>query len=82
MAQDRYRLQEDGALLTLWDESEGVGLQFRRGDTLQAYTAAIVISNTEILSTEDGVARLSKIQEQLTAKARELYPEEFREIQG
>jgi len=82
MAQDRYKLQEDGALLTLWDESEGVGLQFRRGDTLQAYTAALVLSNTDILSTEEGVSHLTKIQEQLTAKARELYPEEFREIQG
>lgn len=82
MAQDRYKLQEDGALLTLWDESEGVGLQFRRGDTLQAYTAALVLSNTDILSTEEGVSHLTKIQEQLTAKARELFPEEFREIQG
>ena len=82
MAKDRYRLQEDGELLTLWDEPEGVGLQFRRGDSLQAYTAAIVLRSTDILSTEEGVSRLSKIQEQLTAKARELYPEEFREIQG
>ena len=82
MAKDRYRLQEDGELLTLWDEPEGVGLQFRRGDSLQAYTAAIVLRSTDILSTEEGVSHLSKIQEQLTAKARELYPEEFREIQG
>lgn len=82
MAKDRYRLQEDGELLTLWDEPEGVGLQFRRGDSLQAYTAAIVLRSTDILSTEEGVSHLSKIQEQLTAKARELYPEEFREIRG
>lgn len=31
-----YKIEKDGNLTTIWDEAEGIGLQFAEGDTLQA----------------------------------------------
>lgn len=72
-----YRTEKNGNLITLWDDQEGIGLQFKEGESLQRYTSEIVIKDTAILSTEDGIAHLSKVQEALTAFAEAQYPKEF-----
>lgn len=72
-----YRTEKNGELITLWDDAEGVGLQFKEGESLQRYTSGVVLKDTAILSTEEGVAHLSKVQEALTAYAEAHYPKEF-----
>lgn len=72
-----YRTERNGNLITLWDDTEGIGLQFKEGETLQAYTSGVVLRDTAILSTEEGVAHLSKVQAELTAYAEAHYPKEF-----
>ena len=42
-----YRKEQNGDLITLWDDTEGIGLQFKEGETLQGYTSGIVVSLRE-----------------------------------
>ena len=72
-----YRKEQNGNLITLWDDTEGIGLQFKQGETLQRYTSSVVMKDTAILSTEEGVAHLSEVEKALTAFAEAHYPKEF-----
>lgn len=73
----KYRTERNGNLITLWNDAEGIGLQFKEGETLQRYTSGVVIRDNAILSTEEGVAHLNKVQEELTAYAEIHFPKEF-----
>lgn len=73
----KYRTEKNGNLITLWNDAEGIGLQFNEGETLQEYKTGIVIKDTALLSTEEGVRHLTEVQAELTAYAKERYPKEF-----
>lgn len=72
-----YKIEKDGNLTIIWDEAEGIGLQFAEGNTLQEYKTGVVIKDTALLSTEEGVRHLTEVQAELTAYAKEHYPKEF-----
>ena len=73
----KYRTERNGSLITLWDDGEGVGLQFKEGETLQGYTSGIVLRDEGILNTEEGIAHLSEVEARLTAYAEAHFPREF-----
>lgn len=73
----KYRTEKNGNLITLWNDAEGIGLQFNEGDTLQEYKTGVVIKDTALLSTEEGVRHLTEVQAELTAYAKKHYPKEF-----
>lgn len=75
MAQ-KYRVEKDGTKVTIWNDTDGIGLQFTEGGTLQRYTSSLVIKGYD-LSTEAAVKHLNEVQEQLTEYAATLYPKEF-----
>lgn len=72
-----YRTERNGSLITLWDDTEGIGLQFKEGETLQGYTSGIVVRDDGIFTTEEGIAHLSEVTEALTAFAEAHFPKEF-----
>ena len=72
-----YKIDKDGNLTTIWDEAEGIGLQFAEGDTLQEYNRGLVIKDSHLPSTEEGVRHIIDVQAELTAYARKHYPKEF-----
>lgn len=74
---DKYKTETNGNQITIWNETEGVGLQFTEGEPLQRYTASIVLRDTTSLSTEEGVKEITEIQAALTRYAEEQYPKEF-----
>ena len=70
--------EKTGSQITIWHEEKGVGLRFIEGETLQAYTADLVMNNpSEFCETEDGIKVLIKLREELTEYATEKYPKEF-----
>lgn len=75
-----YRKEQNGDLITLWDDTEGVGLQFRQGETLQKYVSSAVVKNEALYSTEKGVAHLNEVLRAITTFAEAHYPREFKEI--
>lgn len=72
----KYRVENDGSKVIIWNDADGIGLQFTAGGTLQRYTSSIVIKGYS-LSTEATVRHLDEVQEQLTEYAATLYPKEF-----
>lgn len=71
----KYRIEENGEKVTVWDDGAGVGLRFTKGDTLQRYTSELITTG----ETSD-VATLSAISNALTDYAATLYPFEFEPI--
>lgn len=78
MAQ-QYRVEKDGSRVTIWNDADGIGLQFKAGDRLQRYTSSLILKGYS-LSTEAAVKHLNEVQEQLTEYAATLYPKEFKAI--
>ncbi len=72
---ERYRIEQQDGKTTIWDDSEGVGLRFNTGDTLQRYTS-------ELITTGDpkDVETLNTISEALTEYAAVNFPKEFKPI--
>lgn len=75
-----YKTEKNGKLVTLWDEAEGIGLQFEEGETFAGLTASVVIRDWSILETEDGVKQVSEVSNELREYARANYPNEFKEL--
>lgn len=73
----KFRIERNGSLITIWNDAEGIGLQFTEGEALQAYTSGIILQDTAILSTEEGVAKVSELQAELTEYAVIHFPKEF-----
>lgn len=73
---EKYRVEKDGSKVTIWNDTDGIGLQFTVGDILQRYNSSIVVKGYS-LSTEAAVKHLNEVQEQLTEYAATLYPKEF-----
>lgn len=73
---EKYRVEKNGSKVTIWNDTDGIGLQFTTGDSLQRYNSSIVIRDYS-LSTEAAVKHLNEVQEQLTEYAATLYPKEF-----
>ena len=76
----RYRIEKDGDTITIWDDTEGIGLQFKEGETLQRYNGSIVMKDPSILETESGVEHVKIISRLLNEYAAELYPFEFKPL--
>lgn len=77
----KVRATTDNGKVILWDEESGVGLQFTEGETLQLYTATIVLADPAKMETEVGVKEVSRISQLLTDEAAALYPKEFAPMQ-
>ena len=75
-----YRVERDGTTITIWDDKEGIGLQFKEGETLQRYNGSIVMKDPSILETESGVEHVKIISRLLNEYAAELYPFEFKPL--
>lgn len=76
---EKYRVEKDGSKVTIWNDTDGIGLQFTVGDILQRYNSSIVVKGYS-LSTEAAVKHLNEVQEQLTEYAATLYPKEFKKM--
>lgn len=72
---------KQGNTITLMDEVRGVGIQFTEGETLQRYTAALVMADTDRLNTPEGVEEVSRIQAELIEEAAKRHHKEFAEMQ-
>lgn len=75
-----YRKEINGQIITLWDDSNGIGLQFKEGETLQRYTHSVIITRNELTATEEGLTLISKVSNVLTEAAAQQYPKEFAPI--
>lgn len=74
------RTVKENGVITIWNETEEVGLQFKEGETLSGYTAAIILSNPSIIETEEGAERVAQISNILREQAAKEYPKEFNPI--
>ena len=77
---DRCTTQEEGGSVILWDNEREIGLKFKKGETLQRYSSAIVLKNWELLKTGKALSTLEEASQALTEKAAELFPMEFQEL--
>jgi hypothetical protein len=73
----KYSTEKDGKQITIWNDTERVGLRFMEGETLQRYSSQIVLADAQRTGTEEGVADVTKIREELTEYAEQHYPKEF-----
>lgn len=73
-----YRTEKNGSTITLWDDAQGVGLQFTEGEKMQEYTASLVVKHPEAMQTEEGVKNLSEVSNALHEYAQAHFPEEFK----
>lgn len=76
----KYKIEKNGTPVTITDVSTGIGLCFTEGESLQRYTASIVVPEISIMETEDGVRRVGEISRELEEYATGIYPKEFAEI--
>ncbi len=74
---NEYNEEKDGKQVTLWNETEGVGLRFMEGEPLQRYEAAIEVRDTTRLTTEEGIKGVNALVEELNKEAERRYPKEF-----
>lgn len=75
-----YRTEKNGSTITLWDDAQGIGLQFTGGEPFAGLNASLVVKNPETLQTEEGVKNLSEVSNALHAYAQTHFPEEFKPI--
>ena len=73
-----FRVEEDGELITIWDDSEGIGIRFEKGDRLAQYRLNDIVENRTILTTDEGMRKLNETRHRLLSFARERFPREFR----
>lgn len=73
---EKYTEERNGSIITLW-ASNGVGIQFKEGDSLQRYTHSIVIRNGYSLSTEEAVKEMNDTANLIVEYAATRYPKEF-----
>ena len=76
----KYKIEKNGKAVTITDVSTGIGLCFTEGESLQRYTASLVVPEISIMETEDGVRRVGEIPRELEEYAAGIYPREFAEI--
>ena len=76
----KYKIEKNGKAVTITDVSTGIGLCFTEGESLQRYTASLVVPEISIMETEDGVRRVGEISRELEEYATGIYPKEFAEI--
>lgn len=76
----KYRTEQNGNLITLWDDNERVGIQFKQGEILQRYTLNVMVIDTPKLSTLEGINAMNKATEALITYAEKHYPHEFQHI--
>lgn len=73
----KYRKEQNGDVVTIWDDAAGIGLQFKQGETLQRYTAAVVVRDAAKLSNAEDLERVNAVVDAITSEAAKQYPEEF-----
>lgn len=72
----KVRTEKQKGVITLWDDGSGIGLRFQEGESLQRYTAQVVLKDTE-----KGVEEIERVSNLLTEEAATLYPYEFAPLQ-
>lgn len=77
-APEKYRVEEDGTSRTIWDDEEGIGLRFTKGERLSRHLAEIVLKDSDRMSTEEGMRILEEVHRRLLSFAEERFPEEFK----
>lgn len=75
-----YRIERDGTTITIWDDKEGIGLQFKEGENLQRYSSSLVLKDFSILETESGIEHVKVISRLLNEYAAKIFPFEFRPL--
>lgn len=73
----KFRTETDGRQITIWNDTEGIGLRFTEGETLQKYNSQIVVADAHRTGTGEGVADVTQTMQELTKYAEEHYPKEF-----
>ena len=71
-----FRVSEEEETRTIWDDSRGIGLRFRKGERLSRYLLTDVVPHN-LLTTEDGMRILDETRHHLLNFAIENFPEEF-----
>lgn len=77
----QYRTEKDGNQVTIWDDTEGVGIRFTEGETQQGYTATAIIKRPDQVTTPRRIERITKAITEITLYAEKQYPAEFAELQ-
>lgn len=77
-----YRTETNGDTITLWNDDEGIGLQFKKGERLQRYQSSLIVKDPSLMETGGGIVHLNEVGAALTLYAIENYPEEFKEIKS
>lgn len=73
-ARARYRVEETGGVVTVWDTGKRCGFRFKRGDTLARYTFALITPGRP--STPDAKA-IDAATGEFMRYAAERFPAEF-----
>jgi hypothetical protein len=75
-----YKEITEGDLISIVNEDEGIGLRFKKGESLQRYTSSILVKDKDLLTTEEGCAKIIRISNEITEYAAQQYPEEFKKL--
>lgn len=74
---EKYRTEKDGKQITIWNDTEEIGLRFMEGEPQQRYTASIVVADPTAITTAEALENVTRTQDNLTRYAEEQYPKEF-----
>lgn len=74
-----YATERNGNQITIWNETEEIGLQFTEGESMQRYMSC-VRADPKVL-TYYGLDQINQIVNELTQYATAEYPYEFQELQ-
>ena len=77
-ARPEFRVEEGEKFITIWDDSEEIGIRFERGDILAQHRLTDIVRDRSILTTTEGMRKLDETRLKLIGFAREKYPREFR----
>lgn len=72
-----FKVEETESTITITDETEGIGIRFKKGDRLAQYRLNVVVDDRNILTTDEGMRRLDETRKRILSFAREEYPQEF-----
>lgn len=73
---ERYRVEETGGVVTVWENPKRYGFRFKKGDTLAQYTVTVIIPPGKA-STVEGQTEIQAATEEFLQYAAERFPAEF-----
>lgn len=72
----RYTVEETGGVVTVWDNPNGYGFRFNKGDKLAGYTLTVITPGAKT-STPQGLAELDAVTVEFRQWAAHRFPVEF-----